>query len=368
MRRRFIWEDLYGNIFKGDFDGNKAAIVKKPDSRRTFDGNSLIVVNDSITYYANQRGILEANFNTGKSKYIDEAPKCNVLFQDKEKNLWAGTKAGLLKVGEDTLYLQQKSNGQPMSVSHIYEDPNGVFWLSTQQGLIKWTPYTNQYRIFDEKHGLPNNIIHAAYPDMDGNLWLSTNGGIVAFDTASFHFNSYFKEDGLSGDEQNYLSHARSPSGVLCFGGVKGITCFHPDSIEQAKKVFHYNIILERIEMYNKDGELFRSVASFPSEQGQIHIDRSSKHLNIKASLPYFSSSAKSFEWRLKEEKQEWREVAKNKNIFLLHMPYGKFTIQLRALSSVSTSQFVYKEIEFYRPPPLYYAWWFWSLIGLAIV
>ncbi|MDV7392067.1 triple tyrosine motif-containing protein, partial [Arthrospira platensis SPKY1] len=47
---------------------------------------------------------------------------------------------------------------------------------------------------------------------------------------------SFFREtDGLAGEEFNYLAYAKGLDGRLYFGGLEGITVFHPDSIRDVQ-------------------------------------------------------------------------------------------------------------------------------------
>jgi hypothetical protein len=90
----------------------------------------------------------------------------------------------------------------------------------------------NRVRLYTRRDGLPNNTVYGILPDGDRNLWLSTNSGISRFDTATGKVvASYDSRDGLVGDEMNGGAELVASDGTLYFGGVNGVSWFHPGAL-----------------------------------------------------------------------------------------------------------------------------------------
>jgi ligand-binding sensor domain-containing protein len=48
-------------------------------------------------------------------------------------------------------------------------------------GLNAFDPATEKFRAFTMKDGLPSNVVWTIMSDTKGNLWLSTNNGLCRF-------------------------------------------------------------------------------------------------------------------------------------------------------------------------------------------
>ncbi len=161
-----------------------------------------------------------------------------LLYPDKNNILWIGTNRGLVKFNyknrSATIYLpsvnQRGSIGDYRSLS-MHRDNRGVLWIGTASGLNKYDESTNSFTVYREKDGLPNDFVYSIQEDTDSMLWLSTNRGISKFNPNENSFVNYSTGAGLAGEEYNQGAGATSKDGQIYFGGVFGITYFHPDEI-----------------------------------------------------------------------------------------------------------------------------------------
>ncbi len=100
------------------------------------------------------------------------------------------------------------------------------FWLGSRGGgLMKLNIYTEHIRYFNTLEGLTSNIVYGIVSD-EKYLWLSTENGICRFDPKTNQAKGYYEKDGLSNNEFNNASYLRSMAGRVYFGGIDGITAF----------------------------------------------------------------------------------------------------------------------------------------------
>ncbi|MEO8399213.1 MAG: two-component regulator propeller domain-containing protein [Ignavibacteriaceae bacterium] len=83
------------------------------------------------------------------------------------------------------------------SVNCIMQDKNGFMWFGTQDGLNRYDGYN--FKIYKHepgnKNSLSNNYIWNIYEDKEGIFWISTfGGGLTRFDPSTETF-SHFKRD-----------------------------------------------------------------------------------------------------------------------------------------------------------------------------
>lgn len=140
-------------------------------------------------------------------------------YVDRERNVWAGTDAGVTKLVPGAFKTYGKSSGLPSdSVRDIAEDNEGRIWLTTwegigvinpngdiqtiradrlpatrgyavaplpdgsvlygtNEGLIHWA--NGRATIFTEADGLPSSFVRAIAPSRSGDWWIGTNDGLA---------------------------------------------------------------------------------------------------------------------------------------------------------------------------------------------
>lgn len=115
------------------------------------------------------------------------------IHQDRHGALWLGTGTHLnrLQGGRFTAYPSQNS------VRAIHEDRAGNLWLGFQNGhLTRY--YQGQFLAFTPKDGMPRCNVSGFHEDNDGVLWIATDRGLVRFRDGVFR--TYTAADGLFSD------------------------------------------------------------------------------------------------------------------------------------------------------------------------
>lgn len=113
------------------------------------------------------------------------------LCEDREKNLWCGTGAGLVLIrpsNVETVAPPDKWRGRP--VLSVLPTPDGALWIGTEgAGLycLREGGWTN----FGMAQGLRNSYVWSLADDAGGRLWAGTwGGGLFVLDKGGFHFPS----------------------------------------------------------------------------------------------------------------------------------------------------------------------------------
>ena len=167
------------------------------------------------------------------------------IHKDKKGNLWFASQNGLLKYIEEkdtfipvNIYPEGFKNEKNIQLFTIFEDSLKNFWIGTRGlGLIKYNAENGKSRIYTEQNGLPNNVVYGILQDDRGYLWISTNWGLSKFNPDTENFINYDVRDGLQSNEFNSNGILKSSSGKMYFGGMKGFNCFYPENIKINKNV-----------------------------------------------------------------------------------------------------------------------------------
>jgi diguanylate cyclase (GGDEF)-like protein len=164
----------------------------------------------------------------------------NTIAEDKQGNIWVGTfYNGVSKINPRTAqfinYRQEIGNPHSLSndyIMDIFEDSKGNLWIGTHGGgLNLLDKKSDTLKHYNEKNGLPSDIVYSIEEDIKGNLWLSTNLGVSRFDPKTKTFKNYNISDGLQGNDFNEGASFKSEEGEIFFGGPNGFNRFFPEKI-----------------------------------------------------------------------------------------------------------------------------------------
>ncbi len=110
-------------------------------------------------------------------------------------------------------------------VGQIHEDKNGIFWLATTQGLVRFDRKTESFGYFLPEPQYPSsrsNIVNSITEDTSGDLWITTRAfdGVYFFGKETKTFTHYTNNPNVSGSLSNnfVLSTYIDSTGVLWIG------------------------------------------------------------------------------------------------------------------------------------------------------
>ncbi|HEX9334198.1 MAG TPA: two-component regulator propeller domain-containing protein [Anaerolineales bacterium] len=158
------------------------------------------------------------------------------IYQDSHGRFWVGTAAGGLNrfyPQQNRFTAYQNNPDDPNSISNssvtaIVEDKNSVLWVGTRKGLNRFEPDTARFERFlhfeNDNTSLTHNMINTLYVDSTGNLWVGTAGGLDRWSTTRNDFIHYRNDPAYSKSLSNdyILSINEDRGGVLWFGTYGG--------------------------------------------------------------------------------------------------------------------------------------------------
>ena len=132
-----------------------------------------------------------------------------------------------------------------ISVLSYVIDNNNVLWISLSNfGLIgiDSSTYEHLHTIDLDKNKL-GTLLYSMVLDDDGMIWMSSHKGIWRLNPETLHFQQFSTAEGLLSAEFNSSAMAQLNDGRIVYGGLKGITYFHPMENQSYKPLIeHVNI------------------------------------------------------------------------------------------------------------------------------
>lgn len=248
------------------------------------------------------------------------------------------TLAGLWVGGSNGLFLLHPKKGIIRSalskyhIKHFYVDDEDIFWVATATtGLLRWNPVTDDLRSYTLQDGLTNNTLYAVYQDDNGYLWLPSNKGLMRLNPADGDVISFQPEDGIAHEEFNTYSHYEASDGTLYFGGLDGLTCFHPSSINLKK--YNAPLRLNSLTQYVAATDKIENRTAEILHDGVIRMNPGDKSFFLTFNLLDYVSNNISYAWKIDGVFNDWNYQKEN-SIRMFSLPYGNHSLRIKARSS----------------------------------
>lgn len=304
-----------------------------------------------------------------------------VIVQDKQGIFWLGTNDGLIRFDanndsfkyykNDPKNLQSLSNNLIKSICIDPYESKNILWIGTAGGGInRFDVDNNMFTHFYESDGLPNNVVYGILPDGKGNLWLSTNKGLSKFNPKKKTFRNYDVNDGLQSNEFNTGAYYRSEKGEMFFGGINGLNYFNPNAIKD--NPYKPDVVLTRLKIQdqyvsvrNNNSILQKTI----SETEKIVLSHDDDVITFDfAALDYSASEKNQYSYKLENFNDDWIYSGTVHTAAYTNIPPGEYIFRVKG----SNNDGVWNEAGFALTliikPPWWSTWWAYILYGLLFV
>lgn len=296
------------------------------------------------------------------------------MHEDRSGLLWIGTDDGLSRFDRDSEQFTHSRRyrndpNDPTSLSHnwvssIYEDRSGVLWVGTQGGgLNRFDRETETFTHYREKDGLPNDMIYGVLEDDQGFLWLSTNRGLSKFDPRTNTFKNYDVRDGLQSNEFNVNACHKAIGGEMLFGGINGLTAFHPQRIEDNPYV--PPVALTSLTQGGEDVDVGKAVESI----GEVTFHWPNNFFEFEfAALSYSQPEKNQHAYMLQGFDKGWNDIGARRFGRYTNLPGGTYTLRLKGSNNDGVWNEEGASVSVTIVPPFWATWWFRGTVALALV
>jgi signal transduction histidine kinase/ligand-binding sensor domain-containing protein/AraC-like DNA-binding protein len=294
------------------------------------------------------------------------------ITEDQNGVLWAGNSHELIKIDKDDKDHVRYEIGKP--VRAIYEDNKGNFWIGTEGGgLILFDRSTGKVLArYSDANGLCNNSVLNILEDGEGSLWLSTFNGLSRFSPDKRSFKNFYQGDGLQSNQFLYSAALKLRSGELAFGGINGLNLFFPDLIRP--RSYMPPLLLTGLRIDNKpvsmdDPYITRAGAD------QIHTIKIPFNKAILsfdfAALEYSAPSNIMYAYYLVGWDKDWNYTRNVRTVNYTNLSEGGYRLRMKSTNAEGTWNPKETTIDIVVLPPWYRSWWAWllyaSLLGAMI-
>ena len=298
------------------------------------------------------------------------------LAQDAADNTWICSNIGLFRMDRTGAIVekfgldQTDDNFLPLeNVQHLYIDGEGIIWLATSgNGLVRWDYNKREYRQFTRNQGLSNNNIYAVYEDNHQYLWMSSDFGLNRMDKKTYKILSFQEADGICHNEFNRISHYQGIDGTLYFGGLNGLTIFHPDDFFSQDSTLDAPLIISSVWQYDAPEQQLRSKYKALQQTNKLVIRPNDQMITLEVALLSYENIDKvEYAWKIEDVDRDWI-YQKDRKIRLDRVPYGNYKLRIKGQSASGQWSRNELELELEVLRPFYLQFFFLLIIGLGVL
>ena len=245
-------------------------------------------------------------------------------------------------------------------VQSLFLDRQGTLWVGTNGGLnrvVRDADGTIRFRRYTTREGLADDSIGAILQADDGALWLSTANGISRLDPETGIFKNYSARDGMI--EGYYFSGSayRERDGTMYFGGVNGLTVFHPAAIRD--NLYPPPAVVTSMQAGGKP---------LPVDGTSIRLGHDAAALTFEfAALHYSDPQRNRFRHRLAGYDHDWTESDASKRMATYtNLDPGRYEFQVSAANKDGVWGQPSPPLAFEIAPPYWQRWWFRLAVVLS--
>lgn len=256
------------------------------------------------------------------------------------------------------------------SIWSFYQPNSQTMWVGSYgQGLGQLNLQSRVFTYFRESDGLPNDVIYSITQDQQGWFWVSTNQGLARFSPGKKKFISLNKVHGLPHSEFNSGAYFKDDSGRLYYGSLKGLVIIDPSKL--MPNTGEHQVYLSDLRVNNQSVEQATNHLSMQGDvfsPKQLTFEKDYEQLFFSFAVSdYLAPDKNIFAYRLLGYQDDWVfNEGKVRSASFNSLPAGYYRLEVKAKNSYGVWSDKLLKIDIQLQPP----WWLsgWAYFSYLIL
>ncbi len=288
------------------------------------------------------------------------------------------SKDELYIVNEDGIFLLNESNNNVVALTKNMKfepsidsysaptlqviDGKMAFLATFGNGLVK-VDFEKQTKTFlTLKDGIPNLYLYDIHAGKDNILWISSNYGIIRYSPYSNKFRSFGPAEGVQGYEFNSNSSFITPNNEIFYNGVAGLNYFYSEDIKV--DTLPPTVIIQKFS--TKDSTYYIETARTNST---FEIEYKNNNLSFDFLAFNFRDALKNqYAYKMEGYDEDWIYVGTRRFASYTNLREGNYTFRVKAANSDGIWNEVGASMTIKILPPMGRTWWAYLLYFILII
>ena len=303
---------------------------------RQKNGRLWVATTQGLYYYDDSTDMFKLTGNT-----ILDRQFVYTLCVDRNDNLWAGTNLyGLFRIDSKMQKIENWRAGAKDGLADDYvtclcQDSKGVLWIGTNNnGLQYFDLKTNKIETVTDDALLSKTTVCSIIEDNAHRLWISTSQGLFRYSPDNHSLQRFTTENGLPTNQFNFSSSLLASNGKMFFGTVEGLVSFDPMFSDDRSSPFVVH--LKRLIINNKavtvsaEGSPLKKPLDETETIVLSYLQSRSFSIEYGVILPAQNNNIE-YQVRLGGVDKNWRDVGDERKFSGYNLPVGTYQLQIRA-------------------------------------
>ena len=281
--------------------------------------------------------------------------------EDRDGNLWLSTQGGGLwkyqtRNGQFKTYTHHEGNDLSLpddQVNCSLVDESGRLWVGTLGGLCLYDSENDHFKLVSLD--VPNHNIMGIVEDQ-GVLWLSTEKGIVKYEPKQIQ--RFTLHDGLVSEQFQPNSCIKASDGRIYFGSTTGFNSFYPYMIKTNSVT--PPVYITSVEIMNREERTAEGQPLDLALTKEIVLDYDdARMLTLSfASLSYCSPEKNQYAYILEGFDRDWNNVGNQNRATYTNIPAGTYIFRVKATNNDGVWSSDEATLTIIVHPPLWWSWY----------
>lgn len=252
--------------------------------------------------------------------------------------LFANRGVGAFEIKGDSLTLiPLKNDYGTNTVRDVFSiaSSGNTLWLGSGHGLLKKSP-DEESLFYGPESGFINSTIHDMRVDVAGKLWISTNKGVARFDPQTNEIQTYDRNSGVSVMEYSDGAAFSAP-GVLLFGGINGMTVITDNMAYKESTRYNPEIIPRLLNISGQNMPICEYLGS-DGGVNRLRLSFRQNHFSVTFTAPDFlNASNYTFYYTLNGK--DWINNGSNNIVTFNEMEPGDYKLQVKYVNRATNAE-----------------------------
>jgi len=261
------------------------------------------------------------------------------IFKDSKNRIWVGRHENgglqLIENGRSKIFTFDPKNPTSIPTNNlwsIFEDTQQQIWVGSIAGLSRYDE-NGGFETYTKKDGLPHAAVQGIESDKHGNLWVSTTDGLIRFTPQTQQVMHLTTQNGLPSNVFTRGSTFRDASGKLYFGTNHGLVLFHPDSLQFSGNkscifLVDFQVFNESVLDQNRFGKPIEEVK-------KIEIQTAENVFTFGFASLDFANPNRTYQYYLEGFEKDFNPSTRRRFVTYTNIPSGNYTFRVRSSKNV---------------------------------